>query len=90
MSFKSNTLVYDPDDFENFETFSMVLVDTDYNDDYFNLSRVYWAGDIVNEARDKVVVRIPEDEFAGKKMMVIFIDTYGNELKVVKTKKDFK
>jgi len=89
-SFKSNTLVYDPEDFENFETFSMVLVDTDYNDDYFNLCKVFWAGDVVNEERNKAVIRIPEDEFTGKKMMIIFIDTYGNELKVVKQKKDFK
>ena len=35
--FKSNTLVYDPEDFENFETLSMVMIDTNYNDDYFNL-----------------------------------------------------
>jgi len=89
-SFKSDTLVYDPKDFINFETFSMVLVDTDYNDDYFNLGRVFWAGDIVDEDRTKAVIRIPEDMFTGKKMMIIFIDTYGNELKVVKTKKDFK
>jgi len=89
-SFKSNTLVYDPEDFENFETFSMVLVDADYNEDYFNLGKVIWAGDVVNEERDKAVIRISEDEFTGKKMMIIFIDRYGNELKVVKTKKDFK
>jgi len=89
-SFKSNTLVYDPEDFKNFETFSMVLVDTDYNDDYFNLGKVFWAGDVVNEGRSKAVMRISEDEFTGKKMMIIFIDTYGNELKVVKQKKDFK
>jgi len=89
-SFKSNTLVYDPEDFDNFETFSMVLVDTDYNEDYFNLGRVFWAGDVVNEDRSKAVVRIPEDDFTGKKVMVIFIDKYGNELKVVKMKKDFK
>lgn len=89
-SFKSNTLVYDPDDFKNFETFSMVLVDTDYNGDYFNLGKLFWAGDIVNEERSKAVVRIPDGEFTGEKLMVIFIDIYGNELKVIKTKKDFK
>ena len=38
----------------------------------------------------KRLIRIPEDEFVGKKMMIIFIDIYGNELKVVKLKKDFK
>ena len=89
-SFKSNTLVYDPEDFENFETLSMVLVDTDYNDDYFNLDKVSWATDIINEDHSKAVVRLPEDEVTGKKVMVIFIDKYGNELKVVKMKKDFK
>lgn len=88
--FRSNTLVYDPEDFENFETFSMVLVDTGYNDDYFNLGKVFWAGDVVNDERSKAVIRISEEEFTGKKMMIIFIDTYGNELKVVKMKKDFK
>ena len=54
-SFKSNTLVYDPEDFENFQTFSMVLVDTDYNDNYFNLGKVFWAGDVVNEEHSKAV-----------------------------------
>jgi len=68
----------------------MVIVDTDYNDDYFNLDKVFWAGDILNEGRNLGIIRIPEDDFTGKKMMVIFIDKYGNELKVVKTKKDFK
>jgi DNA modification methylase len=88
--FRSNTLVYDPEDFENFETLSMILVDTDYNDDYFNLGKVFWGSEIVNEGRDLAVIRIPEDDFTGRKMMVIFIDKYGNELKVVKTKRDFK
>ena len=88
--FKSNTLVYDPEDFENFETFSMVLVDTDYNDDYFNLDTAFWANEILNEEKTRAVIRIPEDDFPGKKMMVIFIDKYGNELKVIKTKEDFK
>ena len=30
--FKSNTLVYDPEDFENFETLSMVMIDTNFKD----------------------------------------------------------
>lgn len=89
-SFKSNTLVYDPEDFENFETFSMVLVDTDYNDKYFNLDKVFWASDILNEEHSKAVIRISETDFTGGEMMLIFIDKYGNELKVVKEKKDFR
>src|SRR5690606_28927662 len=35
--FKSNTLAYDPEDFLNFETFSMVMIDTNYNGEYFRL-----------------------------------------------------
>jgi len=89
-SFKSNTLVYDPEDFENFETFSMVLVDTDYNNKYFNLNKVFWASDILNEEHSRAVIRISEADFTGGKMMLIFIDKYGNELKVVKEKKDFR
>jgi DNA modification methylase len=89
--FRSNTLIYDPEDFENFETFSMVLVDTDYNDKYFNLSKVFWANNTVKEDNGckKALVVIPEDEFTGSKMMIIFIDKYGNELKVVREKGDF-
>jgi len=89
-SFKSNTLVYDPEDFKNFETLSMVLVDTNYNDDYFKLDKIFWATDILYEEKKQAIARIPKDAFIGKKMMIIFIDKYGNELKVIKTKKDFK
>jgi len=88
--FKSNTLIYDPEDFENFETLSMVLIDTNYNGEYFNLDKAFWADKILDEAKTKAVVRIPQNEFTGKKMLVIFMDKYGNELKVLKSKGDFK
>lgn len=88
--FKSNTLVYDPEDFENFETFSMVLVDTNYNGEYFNLDKAFWADKILDEAKTKAVIRISQNEFYGKRMMIIFMDKYGNELKVLKSKGDFK
>lgn len=87
--FKSNTLVYDPEDFENFETLSMVMVDTDYNEDYFNLSQVFWSDKIIAEDKTKAEIRLPQDSVTGNKIMVIYLDKYGNELKIVKTKKDF-
>lgn len=46
--FKSNTLASDPSDFKNFETLSMVMIDTDFNGDYFELDKVYWADELVN------------------------------------------
>ena len=47
--FRANTLATDPEDFPNFATLSMVLVDLDYKDDVFKLSRVFWAEDLVTE-----------------------------------------
>ncbi len=89
-SFRSNTLAYDPEDFENFETYSMVMIDNNYNDDYFNLYQVFWADKTLLEKEDRAIVRVPEKDFIGEKLMIIFMDKYGNELKIIKTKKEFK
>ena len=88
--FRSNTLASDPEDFAPFETFSMALVDTDYDGTTFNLCRVFWADDTVNADRTEAVLRLKEDEVPGGDMMIIFMDKYGNELKVRKTAGDFK
>lgn len=48
-TFRANTLATDPEDFPNFATLSMVLVDLDYRDDVFKLSQVFWAEDLVTE-----------------------------------------
>lgn len=47
--FRANTLATDPEDFPNFSTLSMILVDLDYQDEVFKLSRVLWAEDLVAE-----------------------------------------
>ena len=88
--FRSNTLASDPEDFAPFETFSMVLIDADYDGETFNLSRVFWADDILNEGRTEAVVRLAEDAVPGETIMVIFMDKYGNELKVCRKCSDFK
>lgn len=46
--FRSDTLASSPEDFENFETLSMVLVDYDFNGKVFDLDTVYWAESLVN------------------------------------------
>lgn len=88
--FKSNTLAYDPDDFENFETFSMVMIDTNYNGEYFSLHEIFWGDKVFDSEAKKAVIRLSEKSVSGEKMMIIFMDKYGNELKVIRTKKDFK
>jgi hypothetical protein len=93
--FRSQTLATDPEDFKNFETFSMVMVDLDYDGDVFRLGRVFWAEDLVKEAggldaAERLTVRIPEQEFTGKRLMMILCDRYGNEKALAFQKKDFK
>lgn len=88
--FRSNTLASDPEDFAPFETFSMALVDTDYDGETFNLCRVFWADDAVNADKTEAVIRLKEDELSDGDLMIIFMDKYGNELKVRKTAGDFK
>ena len=88
-TFKSNTLVYDPDDFHNFETLSMVMIDVNYNDLFFNLTHIFWSDAVLNADRSNAVITIPDSDFQADKMMIIFMDKYGNELKLVKQRKDF-
>ena len=105
--FRSKTLATDPEDFENFETFSMAMVDTNYNGEVFRLSHVFWADKLIAEelkrlkaketeveqgfkSCEQLSVRLAAKEFDGDKMMIIFCDRYGNEKKLVVTKKDFR
>lgn len=93
--FRAQTLATDPEDFVNFETFSMAMVDLNYDGDVFKLGRVFWAEDLLKEAgglemAERLQVRIPEQDFIGKKMMVILCDRYGNEKTLVFGKKEFK
>ena len=56
--FRANTLATDPDDFPNFATLSMVLVDLDYRDELFKLGRVFWAEDLVSEELKRSKIEI--------------------------------
>ena len=82
--FRAQTLATDPEDFLNFETLTMAMVDLDYDGDVFRLSRVFWGEDMLKEAgglekAERLELRIEGQEFKGKQMMVILCDRYGNE-----------
>jgi hypothetical protein len=47
IEFRSKTLTTDPKDFANFETFSMAMVDSDYDGHVFRLGKVFWADDLI-------------------------------------------
>ena len=48
--FRAQTLATDPEDFQNFETFSLAMIDLDYNRDVFRLSRVFWGEEVIKAA----------------------------------------
>jgi site-specific DNA-methyltransferase (adenine-specific)/adenine-specific DNA-methyltransferase len=93
--FRAQTLTTDPEDFANFETFSMAMVDLDYNGDVFRLGKVFWGEDLIKEAgglevAKSLALRLSDQDFTGKRMMVILCDRYGNEKALTFEKKDFR
>lgn len=92
--FRAQTLATDPEDFQNFETFSMAMMDLDYDGDVFRLSRVFWGENVINaagglEKAERLELRVAEQEFTGKQMMVILCDLYGNEKTLLLAKDAF-
>jgi hypothetical protein len=93
--FRAQTLATDPEDFENFETFSMAMVDTGYDGNVFRLSQVFWGEDVLKaagglEEAERLELRIAEQDFTGDQMMVILCDRYGNEKALLLEKRDFE
>ena len=61
------------------ETFSMLMLDFDYNGDVFNFDTVFYAHQLQgNDWR----VWFPEESL-GENVMVVFIDIYGNEAREI-------
>ncbi len=92
--FRARTLATDPEDFENFETFSMAMVDLDYDGDVFRLGKVFWGDELLKTAgglenAENLELQIPGEEFVGQRMMVILCDRYGNEKALLLSKNDF-
>ena len=93
--FRAQTLATDPEDFKNFETFSMAMLDLDYDGEVFRLGRVFWGEDVITaaggvEKAERLELRIAEQDFPGEQMMVILCDRYGNEKALLLEKADFE
>ena len=77
-----------PRHFENRETLSMVMVDYDYTgngEGVFDLDVVFYRHDM---EQDDWKVRLDASQF-GQRMMIIYVDIFGNELREVKRPEDF-
>jgi len=86
--FTSEAMTKKPRHFENHETLSMVMVDYDYKgngEGIFDLDAVFYRDDI---EKDGWKVRLDATQF-GEKIMIIYMDIFGNELREVKTPSNF-
>jgi len=88
--FYSDGLLYSPEDFKNFETLSLVLIDLDFKEEPFTMDTYLWGKNIVKDETTPVEITIDADKWTKDKLAVIIIDDYGNEKKLVLNKKDFK
>ena len=81
---------------ENFESLAMLLVDLNYNGEAFMMDDYYFADDLLNVKKDgtekeikaelkkkkEIKKEFPKNE-CGKKIMVIYVDIYGNEFREI-------
>jgi len=75
-----------PEEELGFKALSMVMIDYDFNGEYFDMDEKYFASDL---EKSNYEIRIPSKKI-GEKVMIIYMDVYGNEKKEVKTIEDFK
>ena len=72
--------------FENFETLSAVFIDSNYDESDFILTNSFFSDELKKE-NGNLKISIPTKNI-GKKIMIIFIDIYGNEFKEIQTIKE--
>ena len=88
--FYSDGLLYSPEDFKNFETLSLVLIDYNYQGEPFAMDSYLWGKNLVKDETTPVEINIDTELWTKEKLAVIIIDDYGNEKKLVFDKRDFK
>jgi DNA modification methylase len=88
--FRSDGLLYSPEEFKPFETLSLVLIDYDYSKELFTMDDYQWGNDLFTEGNTSVDIPLMASKWNKGKVAVILIDVYGNEKTMVFNKKDFK
>jgi len=74
-----------PEEELGFKALSMVMIDYDYNGEYFDMDNKWFASELASSGYE---LRFAPDK-VGEKMMIIYMDIYGNERKEVKSLKEF-
>jgi len=86
--FKSEAMLKGASQLANRESLSFVMVDFNYGDkeQVFDLDKTIYASEI---EKNNWEIHLPLKSIKDK-MMVIYLDIYGNEYREIKTKADFK
>ena len=87
-NFRSNIVSKNPISKEEvgLKALSMVMIDYDYNGEYFDMDDKWFAEDL---KKNNYEIRFPVEKLTDR-MMIIYMDVFGNERKEIKGKKDFK
>jgi len=84
-TFKSEAMLKGASQLANRESLSMIMVNFDYDGEIFNLDKTFYASEIEKNGW-KVFLPL---ENIKKKIMIIYLDIYGNEYREIKTLRDF-
>ena len=84
-TFKSEAMLKGASQLGNRESLSTIMIDFDYDGDVFDLDKVFYASDI---EKNKWKVFLPKEEIK-KRIMIIYLDIYGNEYREIKRLQDF-
>ncbi|MFC1500565.1 DNA methyltransferase, partial [Candidatus Zixiibacteriota bacterium] len=84
-AFLSKAMVKGASEQGNWDTLSMVMLDYNYNDEVFTLDASHFAAEI---KQNNWEVYIPI-EAMGERIMIIYMDIFGNEYWEIKNKSDF-
>jgi len=75
-----------PEEELGLKSLSMVMIDYDYNGEYFDMDDKWFASEL---EKNNYEIRFPVEKLTDK-MMIIYMDVFGNERKEIKGRKDFR
>ena len=78
-SFESFSRLKGKENISGFEAFSMLLIDLSYNNQAFNMVKVYYH----NDFDENQSILFDENEIDGQAMF-IFVDKFGNEFRITR------
>ena len=70
----------------SFKALSMVMIDYNFNGDYFDMDDKWFASDL---EKNEYEIRFPVERLKDQ-IMIVYMDVYGNEKKEILTVKNFK